>query len=170
MRRAVREGALMKRMIAAIFFLSLINNIHAATDTASLKLQGKVEATTSITFGGGDSITHNVNILDGEKDRKLDKAIEESNSHTGYTVSVSSLNKGLKHEAKEINYAYKLIYGDKTIDITQSGQASQQILKTDASLKKERIERDVKISIPGDANAASGNYSDQLTLTIATNG
>lgn len=160
----------MKRMIAAIFFLSLITNIHAASDTASLKLQGKVDATTSITFRGGDSISHNVDILAGENERVLDQAIEESNSHTGYTVSVSSLNKGLKHETLDLNYGYKILYGTFTIDIASTGQASQQIVQTAASKKKEKVERDVKISIQGDANAASGNYSDQLTFTIATNG
>ena len=159
----------MKRMIAAIFFLSLITNIHAASDTASLKLQGKVDATTSITFRGGDSISHNVDILAGENERVLDQAIEESNSHTGYTVSVQSQKGGLQHaNLADVKYDYKIIYGSSTINI--SNLDPQNILTTTASKKKEKVERDVKISIQGDANAPSGDYEDSLIFTIATNG
>lgn len=159
----------MKRMIAAIFFLSLITNIHAASDTASLKLQGKVDATTSISFSSGDSISHNVNILTGADETFIDKAIEESNSHAGYSVSVKSQKGGLQHaNLADVKYDYKIIYGSNIINI--SNLDTQNILTTTASKKKDKIEREVKISIQGDANAPSGDYEDSLIFTIATNG
>ena len=159
----------MKRMIAAIFFLSLITNIHAASDTASLKLQGKVDATTSITFSKGDSISHDVDIINGATEAIIDQVFEESNSHAGYSVSVKSQKGGLQHaNLADVKYDYKIIYGSSTINI--SNLDTQNILTTTASKKKEKIARDVKITIQGDANAPSGDYDDSLIFTIATNG
>ncbi len=160
----------MKKMILSAVIFGLSVNLFAATDTANLKLLGKVEATTSITFKTGDSIDRDVNILAGENNKLLDTAKEESNSHTGYSVSVRTANKGLKHQNVNVNYGYTLMYGTQSVNITPTGNQEFKLIDVGVSTQKVTHERDVKINLEAQPLAPSGNYQDTLTFTIATNG
>jgi len=158
----------MKKLLIATTLLTLTTTSFAAT-TGSVLLQGIVAKKISIVVTG-DSVASALNLAVTQTDLKIATAVEQSNSSTGYKVTVSSANLGkLKRGANAEVFAYTLKYGGASVDL--SSAAGAVVSNTSSPAAVQNLSKIMAISYTGVAAEAmvEGTYTDTLTVDIASN-
>lgn len=149
----------------ALLGVFVLTAAHGAT-TGNLLLKGSVPALLSITVTP-ESLATSLPLDTTQSAAKVASVNEQSNSNTGYSVSISSSNQGkLVHEsvsASAINYS--LAYGGNVIDL-ESGDSFVY-----ASPESVDTDKDIEISYTGvpHEDLIQGNYMDTVTFTISAN-
>ncbi|TWB13000.1 spore coat protein U-like protein [Nitrospirillum amazonense] len=143
---------------ASVAAVSLGTPAVAATAAASgtIQLNSTVAqtCTVSVTDAGAQ-----LNILTGSNVVTVGSVVETCNDGAGYQISVSSANGGtLKSAATGAQpVSYTPIYDG------QSSGSSVNVVRSSAQFNKTAT---VAVTVPANAQAIAGSYTDTLTITI----
>jgi len=155
------------RCTAAALILGAVS-VSADTDTATVKIYGKISGRVAIKSSQDKELTE-TQLLNGVTDLEVTTITEWCNFPHGYTVTMSTENfaSGLpfmKGETTTSTVQYDLKYKGQPIR-WDSGKA----LVTDSNDPTPRagLDKDMTISIPSAQELMADAYSDVLTLTIA---
>ena len=155
----------MKKFFTLALIATMTTTVFAAT-TGTLLLKGIVPRLVNITVTA-ETIAANLPLDTTQSNTKVATVNEQSNSNTGYKVTVSSANAGkLVHQSvASSNVAYTLRYNNAAVNL-----ASAQTI-TYSSSASVNANRNVDISYTGvpHENLIEGNYQDTITFTIAAN-
>ncbi|WP_044558555.1 spore coat protein U domain-containing protein [Azospirillum sp. B4] len=128
----------------------------AAGASGSIQLNSTVAqtCTVSVTDAGAQ-----LNILSGSSAVTVGSVVENCNDGAGYQISVSSANGGnLKSSATGAQpISYTPIYDG------QSAGSSVNVVRSAAAFNKTAT---VAVTVPANAQAIAGAYTDTLTITI----
>lgn len=145
---------------------ALITTTSFAATTGTLLLKGTVPRIVNITVTP-ETIAANLPLDTTQSNTKVATVNEQSNSNTGYKVTIASANAGkLVHSTvSSSSIAYTIRYNNQSMNL--SGQ--QQV--TYSSAASVNANRNVEISYTGvpHENLIEGTYQDTVTFTIAAN-
>lgn len=153
----------MKSFIA-LATLALTTTTFAAT-SGTLLLKGQVSQVLSITVTP-ETIAATLPLDVSQVDTKVATVNEQSNSSTGYKVTISSSNLGsLKRSGGTQLFPYSLKYAGAAVNL-----ASPQIF-SNPSAASVNVNKNVTISYTGvpAAQMVAGEYSDTVLFEIAAN-
>lgn len=152
----------MKSLI--VLYLLLTSNVFAGT-TANLTLRGTVPAVISITLSAEAGAT-TLDLSSTATDLLVGAVDERSNSLTGYTISITSLNAGHLKNGTADQLAYTLKYDGVLVNLSSTSTA-----KTVFSGGVFYNTSNMEISYTGKAatDMVAGDYSDTLTVEISVN-
>lgn len=155
----------MKKFFTLALLTTITTTAFAAT-SGTLLLKGIVPRLVNITVTA-ETIAANLPLNTSQTNTKVATVNEQSNSNTGYKVSIASANAGkLVHSTvASSSVAYTLRYNSTAVNLA----AAQTI--TYASSASVNANRNVDISYTGvpHENLIEGNYQDTITFTIAAN-
>jgi len=155
----------MKRFIALALITTFTTGAFAAT-SGTLLLKGVVPRLVSITVTA-ETIAANLPLETTQNNTKVATVNEQSNSNTGYKVTIASANAGkLVHSTTASSTVpYTIRYNNQSMNLS----GSQQV--TYSSSASVNANRNVDISYTGvpHENLIEGNYQDTITFTIAAN-
>lgn len=155
----------MKKFFALALITTMTTTAFAAT-TGTLLLKGIVPRLVNITVTA-ETIAANLPLETTQSNTKVATVNEQSNSNTGYKVTISSANAGkLVHQSvSSSSVAYTARYNNSAVNL-----ASAQTI-TYSSSASVNANRNFDISYTGvpHENLIEGNYQDTLTFTIAAN-
>jgi hypothetical protein len=137
---------------------------HAAT-SGTLNLTGTVDEVVSIEVTA-ESVASNLDLESDQTDLKVATVEENSNSSTGYTVSIDSANSGtLVRTGGSETFSYSMEYDGDTVDLTSTDTFSN------SSAASVSVNKDVTISYTGEdaSSMVAGDYEDTVTFSIAAN-
>ncbi|WP_207480619.1 spore coat protein U domain-containing protein [Arenibaculum pallidiluteum] len=141
---------------AAVAALIALSGTALAATSGTIRLNGTVSATCSIAVTDGNQT---LNLTGGENDKQVGTVVESCNSGAGYTVTVSSSNGGQLRNGNA-TVGYTLRYD------TQSGNLNGPLaVSRDQAQFGKTVT--VGVSLPANANAVAGSYSDTVTISIA---
>jgi spore coat protein U-like protein len=148
----------MRKIILAAA-LSLLSLPALADGTSgSVALKGTVPLVCTV---GVTDMNQSLNLTGGESNKQVGSVVENCNSGTGYNISISSANAGLlKPASGSATISYTVGYDGQSGGLTSAmtvGRSSAQFSKTSA----------LNVTVPANAQAIAGNYSDTVTITIA---
>ena len=156
-------------MILTLLLFSLISTINAAT-TGQLQLQGVVPALLSISVTPQPVATL-LSLTTTQTDLLVATVNEQSNSNTGYKITVSSLNDGnLERSGGSETLTYTMKYGATLLNL--SGSSVTPVTgKTQAVSGVYDVDTDVTISYTGQPalSMVNGTYQDTITFEISAN-
>lgn len=150
-------------MVAAMVFGFALT--AQASTTGTLLLRGNVPEILSIQVNAEGGAT-SLDLSTDKTDYKVATVLERSNSSTGYTVSISSLNNGsLVRSGGSESFGYTMKYDGSSVDLSSGASFNNAAAAAVASNK------DVTISYTGVASEemVAGDYEDTVTFTIAAN-
>lgn len=153
-------------LIATALLLTTASN---AATTGDIYLQGEVLAINELIIVPTVYAT-SLNLAAGEVDRKVATTTERSNSLSGYTISMRSLNSSkLNHSV--LGATYNAPYTIKYHGVTTPPLTTvDQVVKTISSLPSLTTDTsDILVSIVGNASLPPGFYTDVITVSIAAN-
>ncbi|MBB6255266.1 hypothetical protein [Nitrospirillum iridis] len=153
---------MIRRIAAAVAASALATTLIAApalADTSgSVKLSGTVSLTCTVAVTDAGA---SLNILSGSSSVQVGSVVENCNDGAGYTITVASANGGsLKSSATGAQpVAYTTNY-----DGTNGSGSSFTVTRSGAQFNKTAT---MSVTVPANAQAIAGSYSDTLTVTIA---
>lgn len=141
---------------------------HAQESTGTISLSGTVVEVNYIEVFQ-DEHGMNLNINEGETDALAAVVSEHSNSPTGYTIFMNSVNNSdlvnTSDTTKHVDYLASYDGGPMmslgTTDSAVKVVGSLSELTTDDS--------EVRIQVSGNMSASPGDYTDLITVSIAAN-
>ncbi|MEA1649306.1 hypothetical protein UAJ10_09775 [Nitrospirillum sp. BR 11164] len=144
--------------LIAVAAISLGTPAFAATAAASGTIQLNSTVAQTCTVAVTDAGTQ-LNILAGSSAVTVGSVVETCNDGAGYQISVSSANGGtLKSSATGAQpISYTPIYDG------QSSGSSVNVVRSSAQFNKTAT---VAVTVPANAQAIAGSYTDTLTITI----
>jgi hypothetical protein len=157
----------MKKFLIATSLLTLTTTSFAAT-SGTLILQGIVAKKVSIVVTP-QAVASALVLETSQTDLKVATAVEQSNSSTGYKVTVSSANLGkLKRTDGSEVFSYTLKYGGASVGLST---AAGSVVTNSSSASVVNVSKDMAISYTGVAaeTMVEGTYADTLTVNIASN-
>ncbi len=157
----------MKKLLIATTLLTLTTTSFAAT-SGTLLLQGIVAKKVSIVVTP-QAVASALVLETSQTDLKVATAVEQSNSSTGYKVTVSSANLGkLKRTDGSEVFSYTLKYGGASVGLST---AAGSVVTNSSSASVVNASKDLAISYTGVAaeTMVEGTYADTLTVNIASN-
>lgn len=157
----------MKKLLIATTLLTLTTTSFAAT-SGTLLLQGIVAKKVSIVVTP-QAVASALVLETSQTDLKVATAVEQSNSSTGYKVTVSSANLGkLKRTDGSEVFSYTLKYGGASVGLST---AAGSVVTNSSSASVVNVSKDMAISYTGVAaeTMVEGTYADTLTVNIASN-
>jgi spore coat protein U-like protein len=149
----------MRKIILAAAALSLFS-LPALADSTSgtVALKGTVPLVCTV---GVTDLNQSLNLTGGESNKSVGSVVENCNSGTGYNITVSSSNSGkLKAASGSAEISYTVGYDGQSgglgsnLTVARSGA---QFAKTSS----------LAVTVPANAQAIAGSYSDTVTITIA---
>ncbi|MDE1149355.1 MAG: hypothetical protein PW843_22605 [Azospirillaceae bacterium] len=148
---------MIRRIAAAAVVLAAFAAAPALADTSgSVKLSGTVALSCSVAVTDNNA---SLNILSGSSNITVGAVVETCNDGAGYTITVTSANGGsLKSSA---NGAQPVSY--TTIYDGQSATGTVNVSRSSAQFGKQAT---IAVTVPANAQAIAGSYSDTLTVTI----
>lgn len=152
----------MKLIVLITTILLSLQSIAATSGTLILK--GTVPSVLELVVNP-ETLAMNLPLDITQTNSLVGTVTEKSNSSTGYSVSITSLNQGkLVHETETSSVVnYSLRYNTSIVDLVNGSSFSEPTkgLKT----------RDLEISYTGvpHENLYAGDYSDTLTFTMTAN-
>lgn len=152
---------MMQKFLMISFLFSI--NSYCAT-IGSLTLRGVVPQLVSVSVSS-ETIATSLPLDITQNDTKVATINERSNSHTGYSIVISSANSGnLKRVSGTETLSYVLKYNGSTVNLA-SGQTFNY-----ASAGVTNIDRDINISYTGSdlSTVKSGTYEDTVTFSISS--
>jgi hypothetical protein len=157
-------------MLKSLFVLfSLIGSASAAT-TGLLQLQGVVPALLAISVDP-QPIATLLDLTATQTDLLVASVNEQSNSNTGYQITVSSLNDGnLKRSGGSETLTYTMKYGVTLLNLNGSS-VTPVVGKTQAVSGVYDVDTDITISYTGQpaVSMVNGTYQDTITFEISAN-
>ena len=157
----------MKKLLIATSLLTLTTTSFAAT-SGTLLLQGIVAKKVNIVVTP-TAVASALVLETSQTDLKVATANEQSNTSTGYKVTVSSANLGkLKRTDGSEVFAYTLKYGGAAVGLST---AAGSVVTNSSSASVVNANKDMSISYTGVAaeTMVEGTYADTLTVNIASN-
>ena len=150
------------RHVVSLFWLIAGFSLSAAITGTVLERQDLIVGTAA-------PLT-SASLTGGVVEQPLCTIAEQSNSGSGYTVTLESANAGSGNSFKLVGttagneVSYQMSYGGSPVTL-----ASGKAVITDSAKKnpKAGISRKLSITIPADQNPPSDTYSDVLTLTLS---
>lgn len=162
----------MKKTIMALLmtlgFLAFGGNAAVASDTGVITLSGSIGIVNEIVITQTPEAT-NLDILGGEEGLLIATVEESSNSPTGYTIFMNSVNDSnlVNTENGEESVTYTVSYdGAAPISLTTADMPVKTVGEL-AGLVTD--ESQVVINVIADGTNASGTYTDLITVSIAAN-
>lgn len=156
----------MKKFLAFTAFLSLSSQAFSST-TGTLILQGTVAKKVSIAVTA-QSVASALDLETTQADLKVATVNEQSNSKTGYKVTITSANLGkLKRADGAEVFNYTLKYGGSAVGLTTAIGSTF----TNSAGAVVNVNKDLAISYTGVSGSlmVEGTYADTLTMNIAAN-
>jgi spore coat protein U-like protein len=143
----------------ALVALALAAGAAAANTSGTIRLQGSVAARCTVAVTDAQQ---SLNIVGGETSKQVGTVVENCNSGSGYTVSISSVQGGvLRSQAAGAGaIAYSLSYGGVAGALTTALAVVRDGAAFDRSVP-------VAVSMPANPQAIAGAYTDTITITIA---
>lgn len=157
----------MKKLFAVTALLALTTTSTFAATSGTLLLQGIVAQKVSVTVTA-QSVASALNLSATQSDLKVGSVNEQSNSKTGYKLTISSANLGkLKRTDGSEVFAYSLKYGGSSVALSTA--AGTTITNNIGAVVN--VNKDLNVSYTGVAaeTMVEGTYQDTLTLNIAAN-
>ncbi len=157
----------MKKLIAVTALLTLSTTSVFAATTGTLLLQGIVAQKVSVVVTPL-SVASALDLSTTQADLKVGAVNEQSNSKTGYKMTITSANLGkLKRTDGAEVFSYSLKYGGSSVGLSTSAGSTF----TNSSSAIVNVNKDLNISYTGVAaeSMIEGTYQDTLTLNIAAN-
>ena len=157
----------MKKLLTATALLAITTTSAFSATTGTLLLQGIVPKKVAIVVTA-QSVASALDLDTTQADLKVATVNEQSNSKTGYKVTITSANLGkLKRTDGAEVFAYTLKYGGAAVALSTSTGTSF----TNSTAAAVNVNKDLAISYSGVANESmvEGTYADTLTLNIASN-
>ena len=151
-------------------FASLALGSHAAmgADTGVITLSGSIGTVNEIVITQTEAAT-NLNVLEGESGALIATVEESSNSPTGYTIFMNSVNDSnlINTENGDESTAYTVSYdGGAPLSLTTADSAVKTVASLDGLVTDES---EVLINVTPNSEAGSGTYTDLITVSIAAN-
>jgi spore coat protein U-like protein len=151
MRRIVNAVAAAIAMVAG--------STAALADSGTVALKGKVDLVCTIAV---TDLNQSLELVQGTSNKTVGTMVENCNSGTGYTVSLSSANGGALKSAGAgtAAIAYTVAYDG------QSGSlgSAMQVTRSTAQFARNAA---LSVTVPANAQAIAGDYADTVTITIA---
>lgn len=141
-------------LAAALTLLSLPALADSVSGTIALRGTVPVMCTVAVT-----DLNQSLNLVGGENGKQIGSVVENCNSGTGYTVSLTSTNAG-KLKAANGQIAYTVSYDG------QAGSLGSQMQVTRSTAQFAKVSS-LNVSVAANAQALAGDYSDSITITIA---
>ncbi|WP_044561074.1 hypothetical protein [Azospirillum sp. B4] len=142
---------------AAVIAAALTVTPAVAATSGTIKLSSTVAQTCTVSVTDAQAT---LNILSGSSNVTVGSVVENCNDGAGYTVTVASTNggslKGTTPSMQPVSYT--------TIYDGQSGTGTVNVTRSSAQFSKNAT---VAVTVPANAQAVAGSYSDTLTITIA---
>ncbi|TWB45674.1 spore coat protein U domain-containing protein [Nitrospirillum pindoramense] len=142
--------------LIAVASLAAAPAFAAASASGTIQLNSTVAqtCTVAVTDAGAQ-----LNILSGSNAVTVGSVVETCNDGAGYQISVTSANGGtLKSNATGAQpISYTPIYDG------QSSGSSVNVVRSSAQFNKTAT---VAVTVPANAQAIAGSYTDTLTITI----
>ncbi|MBB6254812.1 spore coat protein U domain-containing protein [Nitrospirillum iridis] len=131
----------------------------AASATGSIHVGAAVPTVCTVAVSDSNAT---LDLVNGQNALTVGSVTEQCNAGNGYTVSVSSANSGtLRSSGTGTSaVAYSLSY-----DQTTAGKNGA--LSTDRAASPQGRQSNLAVSLPGNAQAAAGQYQDTVTISIA---
>lgn len=150
--------ATLAALLAPMLAVAVVGSAEAAT-SGTIKLSGTVA--TACTVAVTDA-SQSLDITDGETNKTVGTVVENCNSGTGYTISISSANSGsLKSTSNGASpISYQVSYDGSTSALS----SALQVTRSSAQFAKSVS---VGVTVPANSTAVAGSYSDTLTISIA---
>ncbi|MDG3444449.1 spore coat protein U domain-containing protein [Nitrospirillum amazonense] len=154
---------MIRRIAAVVASTALASSLLAAlpasaATSGTIKLNATVAQTCTVAVTDAGAT---LNILSGSSNVAVGSVVENCNDGAGYTITVASANNGtLKSSAtgaQAISYT-------TSYDGTNGSGASFAVTRSGAQFNKTSA---VSVTVPANAQAIAGSYSDTLTITIA---
>jgi len=158
----------MKKLLLGSLLIVGITGFTATTGT--LQLQGIVPAVLALTVTSEPSAT-SLDLSTTQTDLKVATITEESNSASGYKITVSSANDGdFKRNSGAETFTYSLKYGSTTLNLVGSS-VTPVTAKTQSTSGVYNVNTDIDISYTGVSltTLVAGTYQDILTFEISAN-
>ena len=141
---------------AALALVSLLALADSTSGTVALKGTVALVCTVGVT-----DLNQSLNLTGGESNKSVGSIVENCNSGTGYNISVTSANAGkLKAASGTAEISYTVGYDGQSGGLASAltvARSTAQFAKTSA----------LNVTVPANAQAIAGNYSDTVTITIA---
>ncbi|MBC7538949.1 MAG: fimbrial protein [Bacteriovorax sp.] len=156
----------MKKLLLATTFLALASTSFAAT-TGSLLLQGTVAQKISLVVTS-QSIASTLDLSTSQTDLVVASVNEQSNSKTGYKMTISSANLSkIKRTDGADVLSYTMKYNGSAVGLSSAGGTTI----TNSAGTSVNLNKSVSISYTGVAaeSMVEGTYADTVTFTIAAN-
>lgn len=162
----------MKKSIITAFLafasLALGGNSAIGADVGVITLSGSIGIVNEIVITQTDAAM-NLNILEGHSDSLIATVEESSNSPTGYTIYMNSVNDSelVNTEDAGDSASYTISYdGGAYMSLTTSDTAVKTVGTLDGLMTDES---EVMINVMANAEAGSGVFTDVITVSIAAN-
>ena len=147
-----------KIILAAAAFAALLSTPALAQSNGAVALKGTVPLVCTV---GVTDMNQSLNLTGGESNKSVGSIVENCNSGTGYNITVSSSNAGkLKAASGTAEISYTVGYDGQSGGLTSNmtvARSGAQFSKTSA----------LNVTVPANAQAIAGSYSDTVTITIA---
>lgn len=157
----------MKKLLSATALLVLTTSAAFSATTGTLILQGVVAKKVAIVVTA-QSVASALDLETSQVDLKVATVNEQSNSKTGYKVTITSANLGkLKRTDGAEVFSYTMKYAGAAVGLSTAAGT----IFTNSSAAAVNINKDLAISYSGVAaeTMVEGSYADVLTLNIAAN-
>jgi hypothetical protein len=157
----------MKKFIAASALFALATTSAFAATTGTLVLQGIVAQKVSVAVTAA-AVASALDLSASQTDLKVGSVNVQSNSKTGYKLTISSANSGkLKRTDGAEVFAYSLKYAGSAVGLSTAAGTTI----TNSSGSVVNVNNDLNVSYTGAAaeTMVEGTYQDTLTLSIAAN-
>ncbi len=129
-----------------------------ATTTGSIGISGRVDPNCYVVVTDQN---RTLNLVGGTTNLTVARIGERCNSSRGYTVTFNSLNGGAVVNANGSRIAYTMRYDGQTRSLTSSH------VRTRNGPQNTVRTRDFQVTVPANAQALAGTYTDTITVTIA---
>ena len=157
----------MKKSLAITALIALTTSSAFSATTGTLLLQGVVAKKVAIVVTP-QAVASALDLETSQTDLKVATVNEQSNSKTGYKVTITSANLGkLKRTDGAEVFAYTIKYGGSAVGLSTAAGTSF----TTATAAAVNVNKDLNLSYSGIAaeSMVEGTYADTLTLNIASN-
>jgi hypothetical protein len=157
----------MKKSLVVTALIALSTSPAFSATTGTLLLQGVVAKKVAIVVTAA-AVASALDLETSQTDLKVATVNEQSNSKTGYKVTIASTNLGkLKRTDGAEVFAYTLKYGGSNVGLTTAAGTTF----TTSSAASVNVNKDLNVSYSGVAaeSMVEGTYADTLTLNIASN-
>ncbi len=157
----------MTKLFLAVSLLTLAGSSFAAPSPTTLLLQGSVSPKVSLTVTS-QPVAQTLDLATTQTDLNVASVNEQSNTKSGYKVTITSANLGKLTLAGGAEvFAYTLKYGNTALNL--SSAAGQVVTNSTSGVVNQS--RSVTVSYTGKPaeSMVEGTYSDTITFGIAAN-